>query len=109
MSCGPGERCSVCAPAFIEYNNRKSKRDKELVQFIKELRNAEPEDTPVFNRLLARSEVILILSDSDLARQLRISRPTVNRWRTDKNAPAVYIREHVYSLLLSRARILVKG
>ncbi len=77
---------------------------EELVQFIKELQGAEPENTAVFHTLLAQSEALLVFSDADFARELRVSRPTVNRWRTAKNAPAVYVRKHVYDMLLIRAR-----
>ncbi len=80
----------------------------ELSKFLEQLNAADIEDDSVFHALLKQSEVVLSLGDADLARELRISRPTVNRWRSGKNAPHIFMRHGILDWLKKRTRSLQK-
>lgn len=53
-----------------------------------ELRNFSDEsDREAFSDLFSRAQTTLELEDSDLARTLKVSRPTVGRWARAESAP----------------------
>jgi len=80
----------------------------ELRNFVREISNLNFEDDNSFYSIIQKSDFVLGLSDTDLAREIRISRPTISRWRAGKNAPHVLMREGVINFLSKRARAQLK-
>lgn len=76
---------------------------KELEALKTALRSADSQDTEMFHELLQRAMSLLNLGDKDLAHQFNVSRPTVSRWRTGKNAPHPAMRTPIYSWLAKKA------
>lgn len=80
----------------------------ELDSFYNKLLDTDVSSDSEFHARLKESEIVLRLSDADLARELRLSRPTVNRWRSGKNAPHVFMREGILDWLKKRTRSLMR-
>jgi transcriptional regulator with XRE-family HTH domain len=62
------------------------------------------EDDALFADLVREAMAALELSDSDLARQFGMSRPSVTRWRNGRTAPHPAMRAKVFKALLTRVR-----
>lgn len=80
----------------------------ELTQFIKQIKNANLDSDSDFHAIAQASERLLYLSDKDLGRELRVSRPTVSRWRSGTTAPVPFARTMVYDFLLKKTRQAMK-
>lgn len=83
-------------------------RYTELSEYNDELTKADLSDDAAFQFLLKQSELVLCMSDADLAREFRVSRPTVNRWRSGKNVPYVMARKGIIEFLKRKTRALMK-
>lgn len=59
----------------------------------------------LFQEILKKSETILMLSDSNLAREIQLSVPTIKRWRTGKNTPFPLMRTGIYTWLKKRTSL----
>ncbi len=81
---------------------------EQLTHFIKQIKKADTESDSDFHAVAKASEELLLLSDKDLARELRVSRPTVSRWRTGATAPVPFARKMVYDFLIKRTRQAIK-
>jgi transcriptional regulator with XRE-family HTH domain len=81
----------------------------DLQAYIDVVQNASQTDDAAFNSVVARGMVVLRLLDSDLATNLGVSRPTVNRWTSGANAPHPAMRKHVFDWLKNRAIQLSRG
>jgi len=75
----------------------------DLQAYINVVQNACQTDDAAFNSVVARGMVVLRLLDSDLATNLGVSRPTVNRWTSGDNTPDPAMRKHVFDWLKNRA------
>ena len=84
-------------------------RVSELEVFLQKIENANLDQDSEFTDILADSELILNLSDIELARAIRVSRPTVNRWRSGKAIPHTIMRSGVVNFITKRAKALLKG
>ncbi len=67
-----------------------------------------PEDQELFRRILKQSEAVLLLTDSDLAFEMEMSRPTINRWRSGSAAPLVMMRRSVFNWLKKRTKLMIR-
>jgi hypothetical protein len=81
---------------------------EQLTQFIKKIQKANLESDSDFHAIAQASEGLLLLSDKELGRELRVSRPTVSRWRTGATAPVPFARKMVYDFLIKRTRKAIK-
>ncbi|MGE3681238.1 MAG: hypothetical protein AB7G93_05875 [Bdellovibrionales bacterium] len=81
---------------------------EQLTQFIKQIREADIESDADFHAIAQASEELLLLSDKELGRELRVSRPTVSRWRAGVTAPVPFARKMVYDYLMKRTRQAIK-
>jgi transcriptional regulator with XRE-family HTH domain len=61
------------------------------------------EDREAFSRLFHAAQTILEFDDLELARALRVSRPTVSRWTRGESAPHPLGREPALRLLADMA------
>lgn len=75
----------------------------DLDKFINLLEIGDPADDEVFCKILATSEKALNMSDQDLGRAIRVSRPTVTRWRNGKSVPHPLVRKGVIDFLKERS------
>lgn len=80
----------------------------DLSKYNDELTKGDLSDDAVFQFLLKQSELVLGMSDADLAREFRVSRPTVNRWRSGKNAPYFMARKGIIEFLKRKTRSKIK-
>jgi len=62
----------------------------------------------LFKAILEQSEYVLLLTDSDLAFEMQMTRPTINRWRSGANAPLVPMRKNIYNKLKRRTNLMIK-
>ncbi len=81
---------------------------EELNSYLNELNDADTDDTSEFQRLMFSSETTLSLTDDEFARGLKVSRPTVSRWRSGKNAPHPLARPGVIKFLRKRTKHQIK-
>ena len=75
----------------------------ELETYIDLVKKASQTDDAASSSVVARGMAVLSLLDSDLATNLSVSRPTVNRWKNGANAPHPVMRKHVFDWLKNRA------
>jgi len=75
-------------------------------EYVAALKSADLSDDAAFQALLNQGFVLLRLMDKDIAREFRMSRPTVTRWRNGTNAPHPAMRKPIYSWLAQRAQAL---
>lgn len=54
-------------------------------------------DEKTFYEIILKT--LMCLSPKDLARRLRVSSVTIERWRDRKNAPLPYMREYIVGLI----------
>lgn len=72
--------------------------DYVTAKFMKPIKNANLDSDTDFRAIIKASEQYI--SDKDLARALRVSRPTVSRWRSGATTPVPFARKMVYDFLL---------
>lgn len=71
---------------------------------LRELARASPALTDEgFVRVLRLCRQVLELSDVELADELRVSRPTVNRWMNEKSSPSLALRTPIVAWIASEA------
>jgi hypothetical protein len=82
------------------YAERIDERVDVLETLLAELQ-AFPETSPrtEFTRQFKDAQLVLELSDTDLARLFKISRPTAGRWRSGDSAPHPLGRKAVFDSL----------
>jgi hypothetical protein len=68
-------------------------RIEQFREFSRRLEAAKLEDDQVFQSLMRDAQVLLEMSDSEIANSLSISRPTLNRWINGRTTPHVAIRK----------------
>lgn len=78
----------------------------EMVKYEKELATAKDEDLLEFQRLTLKSRELLDLSDYDFAREFRVSRSTIKRWREGRTAPHIAVRKTVFNFLIKKTESL---
>jgi DNA-binding XRE family transcriptional regulator len=74
----------------------------ELFNELQEQLDAFPvgsEDDALFQSLLTYAQNMLELEDTELAKMLQVSRPTINRWVTGRTAPHPLARRAVMDAL----------
>lgn len=79
----------------------------DLSNYNDELAKTDLLDDATFQLLLKRSELVLNMSDADLASEFRVSRVTVNRWRSGANTPHVLMRKGVIDFLKQKTQTLM--
>ncbi|HEX4337727.1 MAG TPA: hypothetical protein VH062_17555 [Polyangiaceae bacterium] len=65
------------------------------------------QDAGAFHEIVGEGMLLLRLDDTQLARQFDMSRPSVNRWRSGRNAPHPSIRKHVYAFFKKKVAKLI--
>ncbi len=68
-------------------------RIEQFREFSRHLEAAKLEDDQVFQALMHDAQILLEMSDSEIANSLSISRPTLNRWINGRTTPHVAIRK----------------
>jgi len=68
-------------------------RIEQFREFSRRLDAARLEDDQVFQTLMRDAQILLEMSDSEIANSLSISRPTLNRWINGRTTPHVAIRK----------------
>lgn len=70
------------------------------VEFKEYLEKVNPASTQQFTEALSMSEKVLKLSDREFSKKIRLSLPTVRRWRAGTFAPHESIRPGVIKFLI---------
>ena len=72
---------------------------EQRISALSELRsltaNLDLKDDEGFRNVFRRAQVVLEMSDQELADALSMSRPSVNRWRNGRNLPHSAMRKHI--------------
>lgn len=76
-----------------------------LMDLVAARRNVESAD---FAKVLKRAQSGLNLTDLELSRMFKVSRPTVNRWIRGVTAPHPLLRASIFDALLERAKSQLK-
>lgn len=92
-----------------EFDQYESERVKALQSLIGVLKQFPTEaERSVFAALFNRAQKLLELDDTDLARILRVSRPTVGRWARGDSAPHPIARDAVLKTFIDIAEQRLK-
>jgi hypothetical protein len=71
----------------------------ELKELQAQLVKPQLEDDELFYRLVSRCMELAEIGDAELAKELRVSRPTVTRWRNRKALAHTALRPTIYEFL----------
>lgn len=78
---------------------------RALEILVAKLEAANPDgSTEEFAGLFDNAQRLLGLSDLDLSRALKVSRPTIGRWSRGESSPHRLIRKAVFGILTGKAR-----
>jgi DNA-binding XRE family transcriptional regulator len=98
---------AVCV--FDEIVRDNAPRAAVLEQLIAQLDGFSSEDDrETFVHVFKDAKAILELSDLELAKLLRVSRPTIGRWERGESAPSQLARRPVFMALARIARSKLK-
>lgn len=81
----------------------------QLKALIEHLGRADPQDDGEFVSALEEALDQIGMTSQEVANRLRVSRPTVSRWRLGKNLPHGVMRPRVISFLRRQAADKIKG
>jgi ribosome-binding protein aMBF1 (putative translation factor) len=70
-------------------------RAESLRTFRNEISSVDLKQDAEFQRILRQAQELLVLSDQEIADELSVSRPTVNRWVNGKNLPYLAMRKPI--------------
>lgn len=81
-----------------------------LKNYVTRLQAADKDDAPLFHRLVVEGFALVGLTDAIVAREMDMSRPSVSRWRTGRNAPPhAAMRPIVYRKLVRLAKAQIEA
>ena len=86
------------------YGFEKKTRKEDLMDLQARLSPEAAADDETFRRMIERSVLVLELYDGELADALKVSRPTVNRWRNGRNLPHPVMRNPIIRWLKQEVR-----
>jgi len=87
------ERARRSRAAKKGWKTRKQRHIEQFREFSRHLEAAKLEDDQVFQALMHDAQILLEMSDSEIANSLSISRPTLKRWINGRTTPHVAIRK----------------
>jgi len=70
-----------------EFSDFERQRADALRHLISNLRDGSSEGDEFFSKVFRKATQVLELEDLELARMLRVSRPTIGRWARGESAP----------------------
>lgn len=70
-----------------------TERIEQFRELQRRLKLANIEDDKVFQSLIRDAQVLLEMSDSEIANSLSVSRPTLNRWMNGRTSPHLAIKK----------------
>ncbi len=73
-------------------------------EYLEAFKNANEVMDQIFQKLFAYSLEYLKISHKEVAAKFGVSLPTVERWRSGKNAPHPIMRRIVYDWLIEKAK-----
>lgn len=77
------------------YQTNSTERLGLLRAFQEEVAKINLLDDDEFQRIIREAQTILEMTEREIADQLSVSRPTVNRWKNGKNLPYNAMRKYV--------------
>lgn len=80
-----------------------------LKDYVTRLQAADKDDAPLFYGLVVEGFALVGLTDAIVAREMDMSRPSVSRWRTGRNAPHAAMRPTVYRKLVRLAKAQIEA
>lgn len=90
------------------YNTTQSQRLETLRRFHDGANGISVKDDAQFRAVFAEAQGVLEMSDQEIADQLSVSRPTVNRWKNGKNLPHPAMRKHILNWIVERVAMRIK-
>ncbi len=75
-------------------------RAENLRAFLIVLQETDVRNDDAFRNAVTDGQRLLELSDQDMADELSVSRPTVNRWTNGKNLPHIALRKSIATWLV---------
>jgi|ERR1043165_843951 transcriptional regulator with XRE-family HTH domain len=92
--------------AFAVHENHRVSALRDLIAALRGFKRDGDRNT--FTKLFCEAITVLELDDLELARELRVSRPTIGRWVRGESAPHPLARQPVLSTLISIAERKIK-
>lgn len=90
------------------YSTTQKQRLESLRYFRESASGANVKDDAQFRAVLVDAQTVLEMSDQQIADQLSVSRPTVNRWKNGKNLPHPAMRKHILNWIVEQAASRIK-
>ncbi len=88
----------------------RAQMSEALDELVSKLAAASLTDADVdFGGLVNAAQRLLALDDGDMARMLKVSRPTIGRWIRRSSSPHPLARGAIFEALSGQARIRVKS
>jgi len=89
--------------SVIESRARESGRVAIFKSLVAQLQTVNLRNDAEFHAVLVESQMLLELSDLQIADGLLVSRPTVNRWMRGRNLPHVGMRRSILSWFVAES------
>jgi hypothetical protein len=85
-----------------------ARRIAELDDLVRRLTAAAATGGAEFANLIALAQPLLTLDDLEMAKLLKVSRPTISRWVRGISTPHPLMRKPIFDALVKKARAQVK-
>jgi DNA-binding XRE family transcriptional regulator len=97
---------ALCIDRFDEIVRENGSRASVLERIIDQLESfpADVDDREAFVHIFRNAKAVLELTDLDLAKTLRVARPTIGRWERGESAPHRLARRPIFMALARMAR-----
>ena len=97
---------AVLAERIDQYEVSRVSALKDLAEALRSF--SDDSSRSAFAQLFTQAQALLELSDSDVAREIKVSRPTVGRWARGVASPHRIIRESAFRVLADMAEAKLK-
>jgi len=101
---------ALCVDAFDDIVRENSPRATVLERLIDELESfPADDDREAFVHIFRDAKSILELTDLELAKDLKVARPTIGRWERGEAVPHRLARRPIFMALARKARAKLKA
>jgi hypothetical protein len=90
-------------PLVQRFRDSETRYVEMLRELVQKLKGARLEDDAAFAHLFTLATEIFHRSDSELAKELRVARPTIGRWARGESCPHPLSRKSVFQVFFKMA------
>jgi hypothetical protein len=93
---------------YAQVEERIDRRVEEFKEFQQHAAQLDLKEDHAFQDMLRQAQVLLEISDQQIADGLLVSRPSVNRWVRGKNLPHPALRKSIVSWVIDQLSRRIK-